>query len=550
MFERVSGIGPPSSAWEADIITIIRHPHSYEHQKRRKYIINLNNLVSQLKILSLMFKKSKFIIALTLLAISFPLSPLAAASGINFERHPLAFTAEPVLNISENSERFRIPWEWEPLTPAYEYSFITSGLYDPSRPLNVKINYPEKNNQLKQIFSFDFISSVWRPVPTIDNPQEQYVTMTTDATSGWLIVLAKPEVMTVGKASWYKYKEGLFAASPDFIKGTKLRVYNISNGKFVDVVVNDYGPDRAIHPDRVIDLDRVAFEKIASLGAGIVNVRVEVLKAEAPKTPIIQQTIDVPKVSASSSLIMMEDSGEIIWGKNEADKAPLASLTKLIAITTFLNTKPTLSAVVSYKKQDENYNYEYCKPWESARLRVEEGETMTIEDLIYSALVGSANNAVETLVRVSGLKRADFIANMNKLAHDWGATNTKFIEPTGLSPDNVSSPLDYAIIIKEIFKNPLIQKISTAKTYSFTTVNLKKPHTLTNTNQLLKNAAYNILGSKTGYLDEAGYCLMTRVKTDAGNMIVINFGSKSKSENFSDNEQLIRYGLKTVSAKK
>jgi D-alanyl-D-alanine carboxypeptidase len=497
-----------------------------------------------------MFKKSKFIVAIALLALSFPLSPLFAATGITFERDPLAFTVEPTLNISENAERFRIPWEWEPLTPAYEYSFITPGLYDPSRPMTVKINYPVKNDQLKQIFSFDFLSSVWRPVPAKDYPQEQYVTMTTDATSGWLIVLAKPEVMTVGKASWYKYKEGLFAASPDFIKGTKLRVYNTENGKFVDVTVNDYGPDRSRHPDRVIDLDRVAFSKIASLGAGIINVRVEVLKTETKAAAAIAQITDVPSISASSSIIMMEDSGEIIWGKNQTDKAPLASLTKLVAITTFLNTKPTLSSVVAYKKQDEEYNYAYCKPWESARLRVDEGETMTVEDLIYSALVGSANNAVESLVRVSGLKRADFIANMNKLARDWGATNTKFVEPTGLSPDNVSSPYDYAIMVKEIFKNPLIQKISTTKTYTFTTINTKEAHKLTNTDQLLKNAAYNILGSKTGYLDEAGYCLMTRVKTDAGNMIVINFGSKSKAENFSDNEQLIRYGLKVTSAKK
>lgn len=497
-----------------------------------------------------MLKKSKFIVVIALLAFSFPLSPLAAASGINFERDPLAFTVEPTLNISENSEKFRIPWEWEALTPSYQYSFVGPGLYDPSRPMTVKINYPQKNNQLKQIFSYDFLSGVWRPVPTKDYPNEQYVTMTTDATSGWLIVLAKPEVMTVGKASWYKYKEGLFAASPDFVKGTKLRVYNTDNSKFVDVTINDYGPDRTKHPDRVIDLDRVAFEKIASLNAGIINVRVEVLKAATTAATAVQQTGDVPSITASSSIIIMEDSGEVIWGKNQNNKAPLASLTKLVAITTFLNTKPTLSSVVTYKKQDENYNYEYCKPWESARLRVDEGETMTIEDLIYSALVGSANNAVESLVRVSGLKREDFIANMNKLAKDWGATNTKFVEPTGLSPDNVSSPSDYAIMVKEIFKNPLIQKISTTKTYSFTTINTKELHKFTNTDQLLKNSAYNILGSKTGYLDEAGYCLMTRVKTDAGNMIVVNLGSKSKAANFSDNEQLIRYGLKVISAKK
>jgi len=497
-----------------------------------------------------MFKKYKIIISLSFLTIFFSFSSSAVASGITFNYESLAFTSAPVLNISENSEKFLIPWEWDSLTPAYEYSFVSQGLYDPSRPLQVRINYPEKNDKLKQIFSFDFLSSVWRPVPTQDHPQDKYVTMTTDATSGWLIVLAKPEVMTVGQASWYKYKEGLFTASPDFIKGTALRVYNTDNGKSVDTIVNDYGPDRKIFPNRVVDLDRVAFSKIASLGEGVINVRIEVLKNNVPAESATPQISDVPNITASSSVIMMEDSGKIIWGKNQDQQAPLASLTKLVAVSVFLNTKPTLSSVVTYKKQDEEYNYAYCKPWESARLQVADGETMTVEDLIYSSLVGSANNAIESLVRVSGLTRNEFIAQMNQIAKNWGATKTKFVEPTGLSPDNMSSPLDYAIIVKEIFKNLLIQKISTTKTYSFTTINTKKSHKLNNTDKLLTSTTFNIIGSKTGYLDEAGYCLMTRVKTDAGNMVVINFGSKSKAENFTDNEKLIRYGLKAISTNK
>jgi len=230
--------------------------------------------------------------------------------------------------------------------------------------------------------------------------------------------------------------------------------------------------------------------------------------------------------------------------------SPLASLTKLVAIRTFLDTKPTLNKIVSYKLQDEKYNYEYCKPWESAKLKVSDGETMTIENLIYSALVGSANNAVETLVRVSGLERNKFIAKMNELVKNFGAQNTKFIEPTGLSPDNVSSPYDYGIISKEIFSNPLIQKISTTSRYEFKTINTKKLHKLTNTNQLLKSVALPIIGSKTGYLEEAGYCLMTRVKAPGENLIVVNFNSQSKAESFSDNEQLIRYGLKLLKKQK
>jgi len=102
--------------------------------------------------------------------------------------------------------------------------------------------------------------------------------------------------------------------------------------------------------------------------------------------------------------------------------------------------------------------------------------------------------------------------------------------------------LDYAIIAKEALADSLIAKISSTKKYTFRTRNTDEPHTLNNTNQLLKTAAYEIIGSKTGYLDEVGYCLMTRVNTPSGNIIAVNFGSQSKATNFSDNESLIKYG--------
>jgi len=497
-----------------------------------------------------MFKKGKILVLiisfLGILFFNFQTSE-ASGRGLEIINHPLAFTDEFKLITSENNERFRIPWEWEPLTPAYEYAFITNGFYDPSRPMEIKIYYPEKSDNLKQIFSFDFLSSVWRTVPTKDYPLEQYVSMTTDATSAWLIVLEKPGVMTVGNASWYKYKEGLFAASPDFAKGSVLRVHNLDNGKYVDVTINDYGPDRKIHPDRAIDLDHVAFERIASLGAGIVPVRVEVISEVISgiqqATP---QVSDVPNLTASAAIIMRDSDAKILWSNNETNVAPIASLTKLSAVKVFLDTRPDLTKVITYKQQDSDYNHNYVTAGLESRLRVAEGDTLTVEDLLYSALVGSANNTVETLVRVSGLTRDEFIARMNNLAKDLGAMNTKFIEPSGLSENNVSSPYDYAIISREIFKNPLIQKISTTKNYSFQTLNTEKSFRLTNTNQLLQNINLPIAGSKTGYLDEAGYCLLTKVRSAQGDLILVNLNSSSKENNFADHEKLIRYGLKVL----
>lgn len=82
----------------------------------------------------------------------------------------------------------------------------------------------------------------------------------------------------IGTASWYNFRGGLFAASPFFKRGTALRVTNLANGQHVDVIVNDYGPDTEEHPNRVIDLDKFAFLKIASLRRGLIRVKINHLE--------------------------------------------------------------------------------------------------------------------------------------------------------------------------------------------------------------------------------------------------------------------------------
>jgi D-alanyl-D-alanine endopeptidase (penicillin-binding protein 7) len=441
------------------------------------------------------------------------------------------------------------PWNYTPLSEVYQFDFFDHGqAYNNAKPVQLEIAYDEGNEYYKQIFFYDGTQNLWRPLPSVDDPINHVVRAYIHLSYARVAILSTDEVMTVGRASWYRFRGGLFAASPDFKAGTILKVTNLDNDKTVDVTVNDYGPDRSLFPDRVIDLDAVAFARIASIRDGIINVKIEVKKLiSTDDEDKLRAASDVPEINSKGAIAMREGDGIILFAKNADTNAPLASLTKLIAAQVFLDTKPNLDKVVSYSIQDEKYNYEYCNPWELAQLTVKNGETMTIENLLYSALVGSKNNAMESLVRVSGLSRVVFIEKMNVQAKTWGALQTNFVEPTGLSPDNVSSPLDYAIMTKEIFKNPLLQKLSTTPRYSFRTINSGVKHSLRNTNDLLLSGKYQMSGSKTGYLNEAGHCLMTRVDTPNGKLIVVNFGADSKSNNFKDNEILLNYSIKQIS---
>jgi D-alanyl-D-alanine carboxypeptidase len=456
------------------------------------------------------------------------------------------------LVVSEIKEFGNLPWSLQKISDIFEFSLTSTSSID-SQFLSVSVYYNQADNYFKQVYYFDEATATWKALPTTDYPAEQKVVASLKQTSARLAVFSKKGVLTVGKASWYKYRGGLFAASPDFPRGSKLRVTNLDNGKSVEVTVNDWGPERDKHPDRVVDLDKEAFTALAPTSAGVINVMVSPLEilpdANGRVLGVKSEAVgSSPKLSARSVVIMNETTGEVIFDKNGIAKAPLASLTKIVAMKVFLDLEPNLEQVVSYKTQDEKYNYLYCKPGESAKVKLKNGEKIKIKDLFYSALVGSANNAVESLVRVSGISRDEFVERMNSQARSWNARDTHFIEPTGLSSSNTSSAYDYAVIMKEALKNDYISKVSITPSYTFKTVSGSK-HTIKNTNKLvldqsvpsLKAEKFAINGSKTGYLVEAGYCLATRVKSGIDNFIIVSMGATTRAKSFNEMADLIKY---------
>jgi serine-type D-Ala-D-Ala endopeptidase (penicillin-binding protein 7) len=457
--------------------------------------------------------------------------------------------ADTSIVLEKLGSQFDWPWNFNPLSEVYQFDFSDKGVsYDRTQPLKISIKYEEDDDNYKQIMFYDGGQKRWRPLPSVDDPVNRVVSANIHLPFARVALMSNDQVMTVGQASWYRFKGGLFAASPDFAKGSVLKVTNLANGKSVNITINDYGPDRKLHPDRVIDLDAVAFSKIADIRDGLVKVKIEPVKlvSDVDKDKLYPG-LSQPDINAHSAVVISAEDGLILYAKNADKVASLASLTKLVAMKVFLDTKSDLNKVVAYSIKDAEYNHEHVKPWESARLRLVEGETLTIENLLYASLVGSANNTTETLVRVSGLSRSDFIKKMNDLVKEWGAFNTVFVEPTGLAVNNVSSPLDYAIITRELLKDSLLMKISATPRYSFNSISQKKRYNLTNTNSLLTSGHFGIISSKTGFLNEAGYCLMTSIDAARGPLIVVNFGSSNRADSFYDNEKLIRHGLKQLS---
>jgi rare lipoprotein A (peptidoglycan hydrolase) len=160
----------------------------------------------------------------------------------------------------------------------YEFSFDKSVGNNYQQETVMQISAGSDIMDLKRIFSWDEDDGKWvENISTSRNARD--VRLNVKLIGGKFVVLTTKKAMEFGAASWYKYKNCDCAASPDYPKGTRLKVTNLDNNKSLIVKVNDWGPERDKHPERVIDLDKTAFKKLGSLSRGILkNVRVELVK--------------------------------------------------------------------------------------------------------------------------------------------------------------------------------------------------------------------------------------------------------------------------------
>ncbi len=249
--------------------------------------------------------------------------------------------------------------------------------------------------------------------------------------------------------------------------------------------------------------------------------------------PVKKAQVTEPLVDAASAIVVDNASGTILWQKNPDAIRPIASLTKVTTVLTFL---------------------EYDVPWEAyraltpeenvlpgAKLREDAGERMTITDLFLAVLVGSTNNGALSLAHATGDTEEQFVARMNALVQRLGLTRTHFVEPTGLSSQNVSTVSELWRIFRFARTNSLIVRGLSQKEHLFETVDNKRFHRIRTTNELFDRSVDVVL-SKTGYTDEAEYTLGSIVRTPAGQeLTIIVLGAPSIHSRTEDTVNLLSW---------
>jgi len=168
-----------------------------------------------------------------------------------------------------DANTYSFPAELVPVSDVYEFDIFNKEAFQNKLPLMLKFNFSEAPTLFRQVYFYNGVIDEWVLLPTAYQ-DAMSVKGIIHLPYAKMVVL-EDQKMSQGAASWYAYKHCNCAASPDYPKGTKLLVTNLYNNKSVEVVVNDYGPDRAIHPDRVIDLDKVAFSAIGEIWQGILS---------------------------------------------------------------------------------------------------------------------------------------------------------------------------------------------------------------------------------------------------------------------------------------
>jgi len=233
-------------------------------------------------------------------------------------------------------------------------------------------------------------------------------------------------------------------------------------------------------------------------------------------------------VYARQAIVIDPKTGEVLFEKNSGATVPIASLTKLMTAIVFLQGDPDLSRSVEVTRAELSG---------AGRTQLRNREMVKLGDLLHMSLMCSDNCATRVIARESGLSREEFLSRMNRKALELGLSHTRFVEFTGLDERNVSTAADVARLLKAAADHDLVREISTTRSYEFRSKT--RAHFIGNTNRLLYSR-YEVLGGKTGFISEAGYCLATWLRTGGRDMIAVVLGAPTNATRFADVVRLVK----------
>lgn len=242
--------------------------------------------------------------------------------------------------------------------------------------------------------------------------------------------------------------------------------------------------------------------------------------------------------TSKSTLLIHADSETVLYAKNEHQKMQVASISKLM--TTLITLEKIEAGELSL--EDELTASAHAADMEGSQAFLDEGSNYKVRELLKSVIVASANDSAVVLAEGIGGSESAFVHLMNDRATQLKMTNTKYANSTGLpAPDQYSTAIDTAKILKEISKHDLFNKDSQIWMDKFIHPSGRETE-LVNTNRLIKYYN-NAVNGKTGFTDEAGYCLASSASYKGLNLIAVTLNCSNSTNRFKENMELFNYGF-------
>ncbi len=254
--------------------------------------------------------------------------------------------------------------------------------------------------------------------------------------------------------------------------------------------------------------------------------------------PIVRAETEDLAPNAKSAIMIEASTGEILFQKNKDEKLAPASMTKMMSMLLIMEEIES----GNLKWDEEVTASERASSMGGSQIFLKAGEKMTVTDLLKGVAIASGNDAVVALAeRVSGSEEA-FVKRMNTRGKDLGLKNTNFVNATGLTADNhYSSAYDMSLIAKELVKHEKVLEFTS--TYEdYLRKDTKSPFWLVNTNRLVRFKE-GVDGLKTGFTDEAGYCLTATMKKDGMRLITVVMKEENTNKRSADTTKMLDYGF-------
>ena len=253
--------------------------------------------------------------------------------------------------------------------------------------------------------------------------------------------------------------------------------------------------------------------------------------AAALPPPAASVRAEIEALRSSTAYVQDLETSTVLFAKNDNVVRPIASISKLMTALVVVDANQPMDQMLEITDDDVD-----TLKHTSSRLVV--GTRLSRGDMLHLALMSSENRAAHALGRNYPGGLPAFVEAMNHKARALGMTSTHFIEPTGLSSQNVSSPRDLARLLRAASQRPLIHRYSTDDQYEVDVAN--RTQVFRNTNLLVRKPDWDIKVSKTGYISEAGECLVMLARINGRDVAMVLLDSQGKLSRIGDAVRLRR----------